>query len=338
MSFSRRVAPICAVGLLAFACGKSDSPTNPTTSGPIVNTYLADVSLPGGVTGTVQLKASSSLSTSLAPRDVPVVSRILAWIEPSVAAQGSSASGIFVMSDGQVIPLSGTFSGGTFNVSGAGFTIVASVATTSTSTTITGTVTIPGGGSVPLTTPAPIPVTSPAPSDPRGTYTGTYQIVTPGSLVNRRVSDNSVEQNCMFNVVITGTLSLRLFNVLGNGLTQSELTVNSTESGTGSTSNTCGAAAASSWGTNLALSGTFGFEGPPTTLLYGYVNRGPGGGSGQGTVTRVESFLGAVSGNTVVMKVSRSFQFLNSFTSTINGPINSVMGYPTVGVTVTLTK
>jgi hypothetical protein len=309
-----------------------------STSGPIVNTYLADVSLPGGVTGNVQLKASSSLSTSLATGHVPVVSRLLAWIEPSVAAQSSSATGILVTSDGQVIPLTGTFSGGTFNVTGAGFTIVASVTTTSTSTTITGTVTVPGGASVPLTTPAPIPVTGPPPADPRGTYTGTYRIVTTGTAVNRRVSDNSVEQNCIYNVVIDGTLSLRLFNVLSNGLTQSELTVNSTETGTGSVSPTCGPGTASSWGANLALSGTFGFEGPPTSLLYGYVNRSAGGGSGQGTVTRAESFLGAVSGSTVIIKVARSFQFVNSFTSSISGPINSVMGYPTVAVTVTLTK
>ena len=45
-----------------------------------------------------------------------------------------------------------------------------------------------------------------------------------------------------------------------------------------------------------------------------------------------------MSGNTVVMKVSRSFRFVNSFTSTTSGPLNHVSGYPTVSVTIMLTK
>ena len=46
----------------------------------------------------------------------------------------------------------------------------------------------------------------------------------------------------------------------------------------------------------------------------------------------------AVSGNTVVMRISRSFQFVNAFTSVTSGPITHVSGYPTVTVTTTFTK
>ena len=40
----------------------------------------------------------------------------------------------------------------------------------------------------------------------------------------------------------------------------------------------------------------------------------------------------------VVMRVSRSFEFVSSFTSVTSGPVNSVMGYPTASVTTILTK
>jgi hypothetical protein len=45
-----------------------------------------------------------------------------------------------------------------------------------------------------------------------------------------------------------------------------------------------------------------------------------------------------VSGNTVVMKVSRSFQFVNQVTTPQNVLVHHVSGYPTVSVTTTLTK
>jgi hypothetical protein len=333
---SRVFGLICTVSLLAAACGKSTptSPSGSNNSTGIINTYVAELNLPGGVTGTLQLRASTSLG-SLQPRNEPMLARLLAWIEPAVAAQSSSATGLLVTSSGTMVPLSGTYSNGTFNVSGAGYTIVAQVASTPTGTSISGTATVPGGGSVPVTAPAPLPVTGPPPANPVGTYVGTYQIVTTGSLINRRISDNNVEQNCVFNVVINGSLSLRLFNVLPNGLTQSELTSSWTESATANVSPTCGVGPANSWGTISPGSGIAGFEGPATSLVYGHA------GSiamGQGTNTRAEAYLGTVSGDTVVMKVSRSFQFASSFTSVTAGPITSVMGYPTASVTTTLTK
>jgi hypothetical protein len=254
-----------------------------------------------------------------------------------VAAQSSPASGLLVLSSGQSISLSGTFNGGTFSISGAGYTIVATVTNASTGTSISGTATVPGGGTVPVTSPPPLPVTGPPPASPVGTYTGTFHIETPGSLINRRASDDVVVQDCSFNVVINGTLSLRLFNVLANGLVQSELTSSWTESGTASVSPTCGAGPASSWGTISPGQGFAAFEGSPSSLVYGHAGQSPNP-NGNGTITRAESYLGAVSGNTIVMRVSRSFRFTNQLNTAQNGVVNSEMGYPTVSVTITLTK
>lgn len=335
----RSVALLCVVSLSAMACGGSSptGPAGPATSGSVDNnTYVAEMALPGGATGMLTLRASSSLALH-EPAEIPVLSRLLEWLEPAVAAQSSPASGLLVTSTGQSISLSGTFSGGTFNVSGAGYTIVATVTNTPAGTSISGTAMVPGGGTVPVTAPAPLPVTGPSPANPVGTYAGTFHIETQGTQINRRASDNVVVQDCSFNVVIDGTLSLRLFNVLSNGLVQSELTSSWTESGAGTVSPTCGTGPANSWGTISPGQGLAAFEGPPSSLVYGHAGPGPNPPAA-GTITRAETYLGAVSGNTVVMRVSRSFQFVNQLNTAQNGLVNSVMGYPTVSVTITLTK
>ena len=342
MAFNRIGLLTCVVCALSFACGKSgSSPTGPTTSTAIVNTYVAEVSLGGGATGTLTLRASGSLA-SLEPSRVPVLSRLLAWVEPAVAAQSSTASGFLVTSNSDVISLSGTFSGGTFNVSGGGYTIVAAVTNTSTGTSISGTATVPGGGSAAVTPPPPLPVTSPPAANPVGTYSGTFHIETTMSYDNRRVSDNSLELNCIFGVTTDGTLSLRLFNVLPSGLVQSELTTQWSESRR-PLSCRLGTVALSAIPPSVSsenvspAAGVIGFEGSASSLVYGRVTQGPNNG-GQGLITEVESYVGAVSGTTVVMSVSRSHKFVNQFTSSTSGPITSVLAYPMVRVTTTLTK
>ena len=79
------------------------------------------------------------------------------------------------------------------------------------------------------------------------------------------------------------------------------------------------------------------FEGAASSLVFGHAGSNPNT-SGTGTTTRAETYQGAVSGNTVVMRISRSFQFVNAFTSVTSGPITHVSGYPTISVTSTLTK
>jgi len=330
------VSVVCL--LVVLACGKSSSPTGPTgsTSTGIVNTYVGTVDLGGGVTGTLQLRASSSLA-SLKPDGVAMWSRLLEWVEPTVAAQGSTASGLLFTSNGDVIPLTGTFSNGSFNVSGSGFTIVAAVANTSISGTVTG----PGVSAPVLPPPAP-PVTTPPPANPVGTYTGTFHIETTMTFVNRRVSDNSLELNCTFAVTTNGSLSLRLFNVLANGNTQSELTVSYSE-GRIPTSCKNGDVKLSTVPPSVSSESVnptwapIGFEGPASSLFYGHSTRLPNG-AGQGLITEAETFSGAVSGSTVVMNVTRSHQFVNQLATNTSGLVNSVYVFPPVTVTTTLTK
>ena len=340
MSFNRILALVCAASVLS-ACGKS-SPAGPTPSGPAANTYVAELNLGGGVTGTLTLRASGSLA-SLERPGVSVLSRLLAWVEPAVAAQSSTATGLLVTSSGEVISLTGTFSGGTFNVSGFGYSIVATVTSTSTGTSISGTATLPGGGTTTVAPPPPLPVTGPPPANPVGTYAGTFHIQTTMSMENRRVSDSSLELNCTFSVTIDGTLSLRLFNVLENGMTQSELTSGYTENRVpvscklGNVQLAAVPPSVSSENASPPGVGVWGFEGPASSLTFGWVSQGSNN-AGQGVITDVASFVGAVSGSTVVMSVSRSHKFVNAFTSVTSGPITSVFVYPTVSVTTTLTK
>lgn len=341
MSFHRLVGLICAVSLVACACGKS-TPTGPTGStGSTPNTYVAELTLASGVTGTLTLRASSSLA-SREPRDIPVWSRLLAWVEPAVAAQSSTATGLLVTSDGVVVTLSGTFNNGTFNVSGGGYTIVAAVTSTSTGTSISGTATVPGGGTAAVTPPAMLPGTSPAPANPAGTYSGTFHIETTASYVNRRVSDNSLELNCTFSVTVDGNLKVTIPGVPPSGLVQAQLDSTWTETQVPVSCRLGDVLLAAVPPSVLPSTvspgpGVAYFEGSASSLVFGHADRGPNQ-NGQGTITRVENYVGAFSGSTVVMRVSRSFQFVNQFTSTTSGPLTHVSGYPTVSALTTLTK
>jgi hypothetical protein len=134
MSANRCLGLALAASLLLVGCGGTSNPSNPSptpTSGPnaqILNTYVGEMNLGGGVTATVQLRASTSLA-AIRPDRIPLLTGLLSWIEPAVYAQNATASGLLVSSDGQFVTLSGTFSNGIFNVTGGGWTVNASVST-----------------------------------------------------------------------------------------------------------------------------------------------------------------------------------------------------------------
>jgi hypothetical protein len=336
VSLKRFLALTCAAS--AIACGKSTpaGPSGPALPAVIVNTYVGELSLPGGASGTLTLRASTSLA-SLEPGGIPaLLSRLLAWVEPVLGAQGSTATGLLVTSNGDVVTLSGTFSGGTFSVSGGGYSVVAAVTITPTSTSISGTATLPGGGTAAVTPPAGLSGTSPPPGNPAGTYSGTFRITTSASFVAQR-ADLSVPPfiNCTYNVTVDGKLTVWIPGVLASGLVQAQLDSSWTE--TIGTSNCPASVGLNAVGPVSPPAGTAYFEGPAGSLVFGRVNQGPGA-NGAGTITRAETFTGAVSGSTVVMKVSRSYQAASSFTNNIGVLFNQVEGYPTVSVLTTLTK
>jgi hypothetical protein len=337
MSLNRFLALTCAASAIALACGKSTptGPTGPTLPAVIVNTYVGEMSLAGGVTGTLTLRASTSLA-SLEPGGIPVLSRLLAWVEPVVAAQGSTATGLLVTSNGEVVTLSGTFSDSTFSVSGGGYSIVAAVTSTSTGTSISGTATLPGGGTAAVTPPGGLPGTSPAPANPAGTYSGTFQISTTARFVSQR-ADGSVPPfiNCTYSVTVDGKLTVWIPGVLTSGLVQAQLDSSWTER-IGST-NCPASTGLNTLGPVSPPAGTAYFEGSASSLVFGRVDQGPGA-NGAGTITRAETFTGAISGSTVVMKVSRSFQVTSTFSNDTGILFKHEEGYPTVSVVTTLTK
>ena len=320
-------AVFCAVTILATGCGKK-SPTGPSPLGtaPIVNTFVGELKASGGAGGTLHLRAAGSLASAAPSSVFAFGARLLALIEPRLLAQGSTASGLLVTDAGVTVSLTGTFSGNTFSVSGGGYFITATV----TNNSLSGSATVPGGGSAAVGTPAPPPVQSPPPATPSGTYVASYRFDIPSTYVNTLVSDGSVAISCTYTAVVTGDLSLEISNG-ANGDVAARLTNNWVET---EGDRTCPFAVYGAPITPVSPSVTE-YEGPAATLTFGRADQGPGQ-NGTGVVVRSESFVGAVSGTTVVARVSRSFRFTNSTSAA--PPRNHVSGYPTVSATVTLAK
>jgi len=309
----------CAVVIVIVGCGKN--PAAPSNSAS-ANTFIGVVSAPGGAGGTIQLRAASSLS-SLAPGGrTSLFARVLSLLEPVVQAQSSTASGIFIGESGQVASLSGSFSGNTFNVSGGGFSVTATVVGTS----LAGTAILPGGLSAAVTAVPPVSAPNPPPAVAAGFYDGSYQINADATYRNTLPSDGSLLIQCTYQAVAVGNITLQITD-RPNGQVDSELSYSWTETEGG---RTCPFVVISS-----PISpgpGVMHYLGPPTTLTFGRVDQGP---NGTGYVIRSETFVGTVSGNTVVGRVSRSFQFTNSVASP---PRNHISWYPAVSADVVLVK
>jgi len=185
-------------------------------------------------------------------------------------------------------------------------------------------------------------VPSPPPANPAGTYSGTFEVETLGSVVNRRVSDNSLELNCIYSFSIAGTLKVTIPGVLSSGLVQAQLDSSWSEAERPVSCRLGEVQLAIIPPSVLSFTaapspGVAYFEGHAGSLVFGHAGQGPNA-NGQGVITRAETYVGAVSGNTLVMSITRSFQFVNQFTSSTSGPITSVMGHPPVTVLATLTK
>jgi hypothetical protein len=320
----RAVVVAGTVAIVVVGCGKNNpsGPSNSTPAGAVANTFIGVVSATGGAGGTVQLRAASSLS-SLAPGGRKTLfARVLSLVEPIVLAQSSTASGIFIGESGQVATLAGSFSGNTFSVSGGGYSVTATV----TGTSLTGSASLPGGQSATVTASPPVSAPNPPPAVATGFYDGSYQIVADATYRNTLPSDGSLLIQCTYQAVAVGNLTLQITN-RSNGDVDAELSYSWTESEGARTCPFVVIASPISPGP-----GVMHYQGPPTTLTFGRVDQGP---NGTGTVVRSETFVGAVSGNTVVGRVSRSFQFTNSIASP---PRNHLSWYPAASTNVVLVK
>ena len=189
---------------------------------------------------------------------------------------------------------------------------------------ITGTGTAPGGLAAVVNAPAPAATTAPPPADPSGTYTGTFRIDTVQTFKNTYANGN-VNTNCRFNIAITGTLVIDVENK-GNGQVYAHLKTTGQES---ETSRTC--SFPSGVGAIVGPAG-YDFQGSATNLQFG---RAGSGAVGLGTVSRAESFSGAIGVGEIVGMISRSFNFT---TATAVPGETHVEGYPTSSASVRLTR
>jgi hypothetical protein len=235
---------------------------------------------------------------------------------------GTTAKGSLIQTSGSAVPLSGTYSGIGFNVSGGGYTIVAAAGTGG----LSGTGIAPGGQAATISAPPAPTVTAPPPADPSGTYKGTFRIETGMQFKNTRADGTSIV-NCTYTAVVVGTLTMEVHNN-GGGQVRAHLTVDSLDTYTPATCPWTQVDTVSMW------SG-LDFQGPATSLQFGRVQAGPGGSDKKGWVTRVDAFSGAISGNSIVGTAWRSFNFT---TPVGTSGETHVEAFPMSGVIVTLTK
>lgn len=312
---------------LNAACGKSGSPTAPNgttaaATGP--NTYLGTLNVAGtaDLGGVIQLKASQSSLAMHRSSAEKLLSRLVALVEPSLQAQSVSATGSLITNSGSVVLLTGTFAANVFSMTGGGYAISATVGGGGS---VSGTGTAPGGQPVVVNAPTPPPATTPPPADPSGTYTAPFRIDAVQIFKNTFANGN-VNTNCTFNVAIAGTLTIDVTNK-GSGQVRAHLAASWVET---TTPRSC-----PFQGSTLSLTSGLDFQGAATNLQFGRINSGPGGSNNAGTVTRAETFSGAISGSSIVGTVSRSFNFT---TTTTNPGETHVSSYPNTGSSVTLTR
>lgn len=305
-----------AVGWLASACGGGATEPDPET---FAKSYLGVLAVNGadGLGGVFQVSTTGTgggqlARTSLQSRWANLAD---ALVPPLWAQASTPVSGVLMTNAGEVVPLAGTLSGGSVTVSGGGYSINAAAGA---SGGLVGTGTAPGGLAAAVTAPPIPPVTAPAPADPSGTYTGTFQMTT--TLRHRNTAPSGqVVAACNVPVVISGTATLDIER-LSNGQLESHLETQWSEiaQGTG----TCPAGYTYSMNFFSGLD----FIGSAGSLITGRVLT-------SGGVTRTEAFTGAVSGNTVVGTIFRSFQY----TVPVTGAIH-VEGFPNVSAAMTLTR
>lgn len=214
----RKVCPLSAAAAIALTvgCGGGgdsklpSSPSNPNTP-PVASSYqyAGAVAMANGTSGIVTVLTFTRLAAVSSPTDLYAV---FEWFAPRLLAQGT-ATGALSLNDGTTVALSGTTSGSSVQMTGAGG-YTASLSASGGS--LSGTVTAPQGpGTV-----APIPpvgVPPSVPSNPAAVYTGSVNLnVTDGYFFNRIISQNRIERSCLYQAAITGTIRFTVFGADAN--------------------------------------------------------------------------------------------------------------------------
>jgi hypothetical protein len=129
---------------------------------------------------------------------------LIGLFDASLNAQGSSASGELILPT-EAVNLTGTYSGGTFTVSGGGYSLTAAVSGTSLSGSGTG----PQGSSMNVSPQPPLNA-APAPSNAAGVYGATYSFIAPTRSRSWQRDTGIVREDCNFSTSISGELILEL--------------------------------------------------------------------------------------------------------------------------------
>ena len=200
---SRTVLPTALAGaLLLAACGSPTDPSGDSDGSSVTSTaYMGSVQLPGGVTGLLMARVGAS-SASL-ERPSSWFARWFELIEPALIAQGA-ATGEMTLSDLNAVVLSGTYSAGTFQLTGSGYSVTASGSGGSLSGTVTG----PQGTGTLAPMPSGAPP-GPLPANPDGYYFGDYSVAANGYTENT-LSSGVLEMACVVHVVFSGRLKVRV--------------------------------------------------------------------------------------------------------------------------------
>jgi len=322
---ARSVAvPFCAL-LLLIGCGGADGPTIP--EGPRERTFTGRLSVQnadslGGffhlttiVTGTF---------SDAGPRESPFSLALRAFSPaPFLAQTTGNATGSLMTNGGASVPLAGTYSGGTFQVTGGGYTIDASV---NTAGGLTGSGTAPGGDTGAVT-PLFTGTTALPSSNPTGSYTGTFSMT---ATVRSRNTTNAgtLIGLCQAPVVLSGSVLMNLTRVGTSDQVTGYLEINWTERNSGN--GTCPSGFSHNENSFLGID----FDGHSTAIHPFKAYSMPSGPGRAGTLTRAHGFSGTVSGNTVVGTLFMTMDFR---TPVPEGMHYSAFG-PVPSVQVTLTR
>ena len=314
---------ILSAAVLASACSsKSPSEPSPTATGSAPTTYIGAVQLSDGREGTLVLSANPTLTAFEQHDGRNLMRSVWSILEPRLFAQSSSASGQLILSD-SVVALSGTFSGSTFTVSGGGFALTA----TTSGGSLSGSGTGPDGVSASVTPVATVSAPSPPSSNAAGLYKATFNFVADSFATSKR--SGVVEFSCSYQTIVTGSMNIELESRGGDSYLG---TFDDSWTETQGSRGSCGQAFVDA----PILNAPVGFSSMVTASSIQFGASVGGSVSSIATQTRTHTFVGTVSGNTIVGRMSYS----RLYTETQPPPSTLTFshGYPSTGVNVTLVK
>lgn len=295
-----RIPLVLLLAAALSACGSgSTEPTELTQE----RSFVGVLSVPGAdsLGGVFHLTTVVSTASAAAPSEVGTAfARVLDWVVPPLWAQATSGAvtGTLTTNGGIAVPLSGTYSGSSFNVTGSGYEITANATSTGA---LSGTGTAPGGATATVQ-PISVPVTAPPPSNPTGTYKGTFEMFT--VLKSRNVDLNGQPKGaCQLPLRVAGDLTMHV-SAIGGDQVEGHLDVNWREHSSGI--GTCPAFFTHNHTDYFGID----FGGTSTMLNPVRSDTYAAGPTNSGTLVRSVGFTGAVSGNTVVgtLFITMNFQ------------------------------